>query len=224
MRAYRSKSNTIYKRRSFINASFIHWRIILDENSKSFGGTCPAIHCLPCWLACRRRCSCIIELVCLQHSFLLCNVTFFYSFSKIIEKTKKIKYTPKRGREKYFLCIGNIMSHPWIKHICPFVRQTLGFNTTLGSCSRYIDLCPPPFGYSSKHMESLHCLLPRKLTLMPCYLSLIICRAIVQGKVLPSLSQPLYSLSLSLIPSHPEHPIKSLFKINEAFSLIIKIL
>ena len=39
----------------------------------------------------------------------------------------------------------------------------MGFNMTLGSCSRYIELCPPPFGYSSKHMESLCCLLPRKL-------------------------------------------------------------
>jgi hypothetical protein len=116
------------------------------------------------------------------------------------------------------------MSRPWIKHICPFVRQTLGFNTTLGSCSRYIELCPPPFGYSSKHMESLRCLLPRKLMLMPCCLSLIICRAIVQGKFLPSLSRPLCSLSLALMPDHPERPIKSLFEINEAFSLIIKIL
>jgi hypothetical protein len=44
-----------------------------------------------------------LELVCLQHSFLLCNVIFLYSFSTIIEKNKKIKYTPKRGREKYFL-------------------------------------------------------------------------------------------------------------------------
>ena len=44
-----------------------------------------------------------LELVCLQHSFLLCNVILLYSFSTIIEKNKKIKYTPKRGREKYFL-------------------------------------------------------------------------------------------------------------------------
>jgi hypothetical protein len=95
---------------------------------------------------------------------------------------------------------------------------------TLGSCSHYIELCPPPFGYSSKHMESLRCLLPRKLMLMPCCLSLIICHAVVQGKFLPSLSCPLCSLSLALIPSHPECPIKSLFEIHEAFSLIIKIL
>jgi hypothetical protein len=44
-----------------------------------------------------------LELVCLQYSFLLCNVIFLYSFSKIIKKNKKIKYTPKRGWEKYFL-------------------------------------------------------------------------------------------------------------------------
>ena len=45
-----------------------------------------------------------LDLVCLQHSFLLCNVIFLYSFSTIIEKKKKkIKYAPKRGREKYFL-------------------------------------------------------------------------------------------------------------------------
>jgi hypothetical protein len=44
-----------------------------------------------------------LELVCLQHSILLCNVIFLYSFFIIIEKNKKIKYTPKRGREKYFL-------------------------------------------------------------------------------------------------------------------------
>jgi hypothetical protein len=103
------------------------------------------------------------------------------------------------------------MSRPWIKHTCPFVHQTLEFNTTLGSCSRYVELCPPPFGYSSKHMESLRCLLPRKLMLMPCCLSLIIFRAIVQGKFLPSLSRPLCSLSLALMPGHPEHPIKPLF-------------
>ena len=44
-----------------------------------------------------------LELVCFMYSFLLCNVIFLYSFSTIIEKNKKIKYTPKRGREKYFL-------------------------------------------------------------------------------------------------------------------------
>jgi hypothetical protein len=73
-------------------------------------------------------------------------------------------------------------------------------------------------------MESLRCLLPRKLMLMPCCLSLIIFHAVVQGKLLPRLSRPLCSLSFSLIPDHPECPIKSLFEINEACSMIIKIL
>jgi hypothetical protein len=44
-----------------------------------------------------------LELVCLQYSFLHCNVIFLYFFSKIIKKNKKIKYTPKRGWEKYFI-------------------------------------------------------------------------------------------------------------------------
>jgi hypothetical protein len=44
-----------------------------------------------------------LELVCLLYSFLPCNVIFLYSFFPIIKKNKKIKYTPKRGWEKYFL-------------------------------------------------------------------------------------------------------------------------
>jgi hypothetical protein len=142
-----------------------------------------------------------LELVCLQHSFLLCNVTLFYYFSKIIEKDQKKSNIPQKEEGKSIFFIGSIMSHPWIKHICLFVRQNLGFNTTLGSCSHYIELCPPPFGYSSKHMESLCCLMPHKLMLIPSYLSLIICRAIVQGNFLPSPSRPLCSLSLALMPS-----------------------
>jgi hypothetical protein len=111
------------------------------------------------------------------------------------------------------------------KRKLPMEHITLGeLNTTLGSYSLFIELCPPPFGYYSKHMESLCCLLPHKIMLMPCCLSLIICRAIVQGNFLPSLSRPLCSLSLALMLGHPECPIKSLFEINEAFSLIIKIL
>jgi hypothetical protein len=123
-----------------------------------------------------------LELVCLRHSILLCNVTFFYSFSYIIEKRQKKSNIPQKEEGKSIFFIGSIMSRPWIKHICLFVHKTLGFNMTLGSCSRYIELCPPSFGYSSKHMESLCCLLPRKLMLMPCCLSLIICHAVVQGK------------------------------------------
>jgi hypothetical protein len=169
-------------------------------------------------------CSLHLELVCLRHSTLLCNVSLFYSFSIIIEKDKKIKYTPKRGREKYFLFVGSIMSCPWKKRILLFVHKDLGFNMTLGSCSRYIELSPPPFGYSSKHMESLCFLLHHELMSIPCCLSLIICRAIVQGNFLPILSRPFCSLSLDLMPDHLEIPIKYLFEINEALSLIIKIL
>jgi hypothetical protein len=116
------------------------------------------------------------------------------------------------------------MSRPWMKHIPPFVHQDLGFNMTLGSFSHYIELCPPPFGYSSKHMESLCCLLHHELMSISYCLSLIICHAIVQRKFLPRSSQPLYSLSLALMPDHPESPINSLFEINEALSPIIKIL
>jgi hypothetical protein len=104
-----------------------------------------------------------LELVCLRHLILLCNVTFFYSFSKIIEKDKKKSNIPQKEEGKIIFFIGSIMSRPWIKHIRSFVHQNLGCNTTLGSCSCYIELCPPLFGYSSKHMESLHCLQLRKL-------------------------------------------------------------
>jgi hypothetical protein len=151
-----------------------------------------------------------------KHSFIL--------FPKLLKKKKKNKYTPKRGRENYFLYIGSTMSHPWIKHILLFFLQDLGFNMTLGSCSHYIELCPPPFGYSSKHRESLCCLLHHELMSMSCCLSLIIFHTIFQGNFLPSLSRPLCILSLSLMPNHLEILIKSLFKINKSFSLIIKIL
>jgi hypothetical protein len=100
------------------------------------------------------------------------------------------------------------MSHPWTKHIFMFVSQSLGFNMTLGSFSPYIDLCPPPFGYPSKHMlpesDHLSCYFPREF--------------------LPNLSRPLYSLSLSLMLSHPKNPIKYLFEIIEVLFLIVEIL
>jgi hypothetical protein len=79
-----------------------------------------------------------------------------------LKKTKKSNI-PKKEEGKSIFFIGSTVSRPWKKHIFPFFRQTMGFNTTLGSCSFYIELCPPPFGYSSKHMESLCCLLPREL-------------------------------------------------------------
>ena len=42
-----------------------------------------------------------LELVCLLYLFLPCNVILFYSL--YTKRTKKIKYTPKRGWEKYFV-------------------------------------------------------------------------------------------------------------------------
>jgi hypothetical protein len=74
-----------------------------------------------------------LELVCLQHSFLPCNVIFLYSFSTIIEKNKKKSNIPQKEEGKSIFFIGSIMSHPWIKHICPFVHQTMGCSTTLRS-------------------------------------------------------------------------------------------
>jgi hypothetical protein len=103
-----------------------------------------------------------LELVCLQYSFLHCNVKFLYSFSKLSKRTKKSNIPQKEDGKSIFF-IGSIMSRPWIKHICSFDHQTMGCSTTLGSFSLYIELCPPPFGYSSKHMKSLRCLLLRRL-------------------------------------------------------------
>ena len=103
-----------------------------------------------------------LELVCLQCSFLYCNVIFLYSFQKLPKRTKKSNIPQKEDGKSIFF-VGSIMSRPWIKHICPFVHQTMGCSMTLGRFSRYIELCPPPFGYSSKHMESLRCLLLRRL-------------------------------------------------------------
>jgi hypothetical protein len=43
-----------------------------------------------------------LELVCLQYSFLHCNVIFLYSFSTIIEKNKKNQIYPKKRKGKVF--------------------------------------------------------------------------------------------------------------------------
>jgi hypothetical protein len=104
-----------------------------------------------------------LELVCLQYSFLHCNVILLYSFSKNYRKEQKKSNIPQKEEGKSIFFIGSIMSRPWIKHICLFVHQTMGCSTTLGRFSRYIELCPPLFGYPSKHMESLRCLLLRRL-------------------------------------------------------------
>jgi hypothetical protein len=76
------------------------------------------------------------------YSFLRCNVIFLYSFSTIIEKNKNVyiyiyiknkkSNIPQKEEGKSIFFIGSIMSHPWIKHICPFVHQTMGCSTTLG--------------------------------------------------------------------------------------------
>jgi hypothetical protein len=99
-----------------------------------------------------------LELVCLLYSFLHCNVIFLFLFSKSSKRTKKSNIPQKEDGKGIFF-IGSIMSHPWIKHIC----STMGCSMALGSFAHYIELCPPPFGYSSKHVESLHCLLLRRL-------------------------------------------------------------
>ena len=125
-----------------------------------------------------------------------------------MKKTKKSNI-PQKEDEKNIFFYGSTMSCPWTKHILPFVCQYFGSNMTLGSCPRYIELCPAPFGYCSKLMESLCCLLNHELMSMSCCLSWIIYCNIVQGKFLPSMSRPLCSLSLSRIIVHPERPIKS---------------
>jgi hypothetical protein len=115
------------------------------------------------------------------------------------------------------------MSPPWIKNICLFVHQTMGCSMTFESCSRYSELCPPSFGYPSKHMERLRCLLLRRLminAILPESHHFVM--LLSKGILSPILSQPLCNLSLALIPGYPECLIKSLFEINEAFSLIIK--
>jgi hypothetical protein len=117
------------------------------------------------------------------------------------------------------------MIFPWIKHICSFDYQTMGCSTSLGSFSRYIELCPPPFGYSSKHMESFCCLLLRRLMINK-YATRVLSFVMLfsKGSLSLSLSQPLCNMSLVRIPGHPERPIKSFFEITEAFSPIIKII
>jgi hypothetical protein len=57
---------------------------------------------------------------------------------------------------------------------------------TLGRCSLYIELCPPMFGYSSKHMESLWCLLHCRLMSMLRFMSLINFCGFIQGNFYPN--------------------------------------
>jgi len=122
-----------------------------------------------------------LELVFFLYSFLPCNVIFIYSFSKSTKRAKKSNIPQKEDGKSIFFIVS-IMSRPWIKHICSFDHQTMGCSMTLGRFSHYIELFPPPFGYPSRHMESLHCLLYHELMSMPCFLSLIIFHAFIQGK------------------------------------------
>jgi hypothetical protein len=115
---------------------------------------------------------------------LLCNVAFFYSFSSfptLLKKTKKSNIPQKEEGKSIFFLFGSTMSHPWTKHILPFVLQALGFNTTLGSCSHYIDcvlLCLVILPNIWRVCVA-SCIV--NLCQIPCCLSLIICRAIAQG-------------------------------------------
>jgi len=194
------------------NFSFASWHLDPWRNFPEcpFPAHVSLLWTLPCLLR--------LELVFFRNSFLLCNVAFFYSFSNFqnIEKDKKkIKYLPKGGRKKYFL-YGSTMSHPWTNHILPLFHQDLGFYMTLGSCSHYRELCPPLFGYSSKHMESLCCLLHRELMSMTCCMSLIISRAIVQGNFYPTwvdLSAVCLLTSCSTIPKVQSSPCSKSMKL-----------
>jgi hypothetical protein len=100
-----------------------------------------------------------------------------------MKKTKKSNI-PKRGDGETFSFVGNNLVTLGQSTSFHFVLQALGSSMALGSCSRYIELCPPPFGYSSKHMESLWCLLCHRLMSITCFLSLFIYHALVQGEVL----------------------------------------
>ena len=56
-----------------------------------------------------------LELVCLKHSILLCNVAFFYSFSnfpKLFKKTKKSNIPQKEeGKSIFLLCFFRLSKH-----------------------------------------------------------------------------------------------------------------
>jgi hypothetical protein len=122
------------------------------------GGFLPSIILLE-----HQSCPCALSLyVCNTHSSIVTQYSFIL-FPQLLKRTKKKSNIPQKEEGKSIFFIGNIMSRPWIKHICLFAHQTMGCSTTLGSFSRYIELCSLPFGYSSKHMESLHCLLLRRL-------------------------------------------------------------
>jgi hypothetical protein len=89
--------------------TFGHWRIFLEYH---FLRTSVLSLCL--------------ELVCLLYSFLPCNVIFLYSFFPNQQKEPKKSNIPQKEDGKSIFFIGNIMSRPWIKHICPFDSSDFG--------------------------------------------------------------------------------------------------
>ena len=80
---HQPSSNSLHLRLN----TFGHWRIFSEY------------HFLE-----HQSCPCALSLYVCDARSSTCNVIFFYSFSKYHKKNKKIKYTPKRGWEKYFLC------------------------------------------------------------------------------------------------------------------------
>ena len=168
-----------------------------------------------------------LKIVCLQHSSLLCNVTFFYSFSslpKLLKKTKKNQIYPKKRKGKVFsFCWQHNESplekqHPFVCSSSSRIQYDLRkFFSLHRVVSSSIWLSFQTFGeFVLPHASwtYVNAMLP-KSHLLSCY---------YRREVFLSLSRPLCSFSLALMPDHPQSPIKSLFEINESISLMIKIL
>jgi len=93
---------------------------------------------------------------------------------------------------------------------------------TLESCSRYIELCPPPFDYSSKHMEHLRYLLYHKIMSIFNILSLILFVALLsKGSFIQPKSAFLKFISLLSWVIHLDIPVKVEFKVNDFLCLMI---
>jgi hypothetical protein len=121
-----------------------------------------------------------------RSSFVMYDYFVLFQALKNLKKDKKNQIFQKQGTGNMYYFFNSTESLPWTKQILPFVHQELGSSMTLGSCSRYIELCPPPFGYFSKHIESLCCLLHREIMSMSCCLNLIIFCVFVQGNFHPT--------------------------------------
>jgi len=171
-------------------------------------------------------CSLHLELVYLWHSFLLCNVAFFYSFSSFPNYWKRQKnqiYPQKRKGKLFSLCYHHNESpldkaHPFVcssrSRIQYELRKFLLLHRDVSSSvwlsfQTYGEFGLPPTSWTCVNamlLEShiLSCFRPRE--------------------VLQNLSRPFCIFSLVLMPSHLERPIKSFMKINEVLCLIIEIL